>query len=303
MKRISELLPPGVQYYSNRQDYLTRTGKQAPPYDPSRPPRLWTGPNLDGSYPAYKSIAGPPTNALVPRDAIPPVAALKSSPLMQAFLGPQDLAGGVNIPGPTNWVDWNAWMLTRASSAVTVTITLFGGDRSQAIGKDALFTTTEAAAVAKEIGGTAVEATDWNGQKATYNYPEGEKRRVWSIQLPGMLLAMSNAWRGRTEGAGHGIGSPGHWNVADGGATWISEAADLGDRATGDVPVPSVDLAPDEEVAMVNIGGFPVLVVRKKNEAVPAIPPVTGGGLTAAQSDMLQQVFAGVKLLVERSGG
>lgn len=308
-KTARQMLPAGVTYYSNRDEFLKATGRQAPPFMPELQPRLWGGPNKDGSYPQYKTLTA---GGLKDVAAIPSnngVQSRKANVLIEAFLGPQPDAFGVNMPGHYAYTSWEQWRLTRASSGVMVTFQLFGFDRTAPVPIEALFTAKQAAAVAAEIGQGAKEeeATDWNGQKATYTYPAGEQRRVWSIRIGQMLLALSALFRQRSDSpagnTGFGIGAPGEWIVADGGAIFKAVATDAGESRTDYVPAPSVDLAADEEVAMEAMSGMPVLVVRKKGEA--AVAPMasgTGGGLTAEEHGWLKDVWLANKLMTERLG-
>lgn len=293
-KTIADMIPQRVDYYpGGRAEYASRTGQQAPPFDPSRPPRLWTP-----GYPAYRYLA---PGGL--KDAPAASGDWDPMPLVNAFLGMQT-ATSVNMPGKYRFVNWAAWCLTRPSSAVTAKVPLFDSERTVALPAEALFLPKEASAIAFEIGqgAKAVEAHDWNGQPCVYFYPADENRRVWSIQIGSRLLALSALFRQRTDGADMGIGSTGTWMVDDAAVTWKNIPVDDGGNRTDFVPPPSVALGPDEEVAMEAVSGMVRLVVRTKGSSAPPATPVPAGGLTAAQDAKLQDLWAGMKLLLSTPG-
>lgn len=312
IKTVRDMLPTGVKLYSNnpRAQYLTEVGQQAPPFIPELSPRLWSGLGEDGFYPEYDYMDGT-SPTLLHHTAIP-ASKGKANPLFEAFLGPRNLGKGVNIPGPYAYMSFEQWRATRASSAVTVKFKLFGFEREVDVEPAALYTTGEAVAFATEIGqgAKAEEATDYNGQPATYFYPDGEKRRVWSIRIGSMLLALSWLFKQRIESptgnTSKGVGSPGKWVIADGGATFQSAGIDTGETRTDYVPVPSVPLAADEEVALEGVSGMPVLGVRKKGSGgmgAPTSPSGSGSGpLDPELARMIREMYVGMELLISRTG-
>lgn len=305
IKKVRDMLPLGVKLYSNdpRAQYLTENGQQAPPFIPELAVRLWSGNADDGFYPDYDYIDG--TSSTLLHHAAIPASKGKANLLFEAFLGPQSRGKGVNIPGPYAYMSHDQWRATRASSSVTVKFKLFGVEREIDVDVPSLFTAGEAVAVASEIGqgAKAEEATDWNGQPATYSYPAGEKRRVWSIRIGSMLLALSWLFKQRTESptgnTSKGVGSPGRWVVADGGAIFQSAGVDTGETRTDYVPVPSVPLGADEEVAIEAVGGMPVVGVRKKGSGGESgvLGAPTSGTLDPELARMIRETYAAVQLL------
>lgn len=284
-KTIAQMVPFGIRYYQDgRDEYHNKTGRQARPFDVKKLARAWEGAD-DGSFPAYDFLA---PGGMQHHAALPPEPASAPS-LIDAFLGKQPW-GGINLPGKYQYTNYAAWLLTRPSSQVYCMVDLqFIGKVRQNVGKDALYLPDEAQAVVNEMGpgaGVTLElAADFDGQPAEYFYGD-DKRRVYTLKRDDgkgnvSLTSLSAIFKQRTDGTDNGIGTPGSWIVDDARYQWVGVPGDHGENATAYVPVPSLPLAVDEEVAFESVNNMPAsLVVRTKGSTVifpntQILPPTT----------------------------
>lgn len=286
------MAPVDVTSYTNREDYLRTKGVQAPPWREGGPIKLWES-TPGRAYLAYKYLG---------KSGGKPV--LLNAPAISV----ED--SGVNIPGLYLYMSWENWKLTRSSSRATVIMrTPMFANIPIPVDKAALFTPSEAAALAAEIGGvTYTEAADFNGVDAVYTYPDGDDRRVWTIKTPnGRLDSMSALFRQRTDQGvitpnspgirNNGVGSPGTWSVSDAGILFTAGPQATGELATDSVPLPCRPLKDNEELVSRPVGLWEEVGVQDKGEGV-VISTVPPGNFSEADRQLLVQINAGMQALV-----
>ncbi|MEI9812528.1 MAG: hypothetical protein WDO18_07540 [Acidobacteriota bacterium] len=142
----------------------------------------------------------------------------------------------------------------------------------------------DALGLLNELGIPNLDLTDEGARLQFYPVDyHGDARRMWSFQYQGesynvgSLLATRHA---------HGVGWPGHWEVAT-DIRWVADApapTGLDDRRPP-LPVPVRELLPNERIEVGLFGG-PRIVRTDRPQAGPA------GQFTEADRALLRQILA-----------
>lgn len=221
----------------NRAQYEAKFGEQAPPFDVTRPDKLW----CDNSEKAgnYMRISRDETG----------------KPSLVPMTMSRELAAGVNIPGAYRWQQYTpaptqaAAQIRDDQNRVIATVPVQAADLS---------TQDEARAIALEVGGAYTGNSGWLA--ISVDWPSDEQRRLWLVNVgslayhAGQLLRMKYV---------NGIGAPGKWVNDAIGLRWEPTAqitAQL-DPKVKPVPVPCRQLDPEEEFYQQPMG---VWAIRKK---------------------------------------
>jgi len=207
----------------NRAQYEAEFGEQAPPFDVTRPDKLW----CDNSETAgnYMRISRDETGK-------PSIVPMTMS---------RELAASVNIPGAYRWPKYTpaptqaAAQFKDETGRIVATVPVQASD---------LTMEDETRAIALEVGGVFARDTSWAAISVVW--PADEQRRLYLVHVGS---ATYNAGQLLRQKYVNGIGAPGKWVNNTSGLRWEpapQPTAQL-DPKVNPVPVPCRQLAADEE--------------------------------------------------------
>jgi len=226
----------------SRTEYEQAFGEQPPPFDAARPDKLW----FDKSETAGNYLR-------ISRDD-------SGKPSIVPMTMTRELAASVNIPGAYRWPAY--------VPAPTDAVAEFRDQNGKLVAAvpvapGDLTTAADAAAIAKEVGGTVQADASWAA--ASVKWPAGELRRLYLVQAgeyiynAGQLLQMKYI---------NGVGAAGKWLLDTAGLRWVPAAVVTAqiDPKVKPIPVPCRELAADEEFRQ----GFAGWTVEKKTPPAAA---------------------------------
>lgn len=83
-------------YYQTRDQYLNATGKEAPEFDPTRPPKFWADPSTVETSPGRRNIVY--ENVIAYNERGLPIAGPDGKPMLESMALLKIDAASVNIP-------------------------------------------------------------------------------------------------------------------------------------------------------------------------------------------------------------
>ncbi len=241
--------------YASRAAYLQATGKQAPPFDPTRPAQYWEEPTQagkSGSVTYYAIDTNSPATGYLAQLTIPCAQ-----------------AASVNLPGVYNYPTY--------VSAPTDAVESGPFGIIGAVSPDTVCTQADAQATANAIaflfpGQTPSVIQQNNG--LFHNTYGVDPRRAWYIQI-GTLMMLAQALIESQNS--HGIGYPGAFDKANGGVVWIAGTPVTQPPAgQAAIATPVRQLLPNEVITQVPpsnpLFGQPTWVVERTDiaQATPA---------------------------------
>jgi hypothetical protein len=261
----------------DRRSWEKAFGLQAPPWDSRRAPKRWAD---------TSALAGveDPDQAIVAYEYFD----LNSRTFQKLELTARQ-ASLPNLPGKYDY--------PRFENPPTPAVMIYPNGTEEPLSPYMLCHRSEADALARELGASQVVDNGGFNEGPFQIDWRGELRRMWLIRLGQDLhsaaLLLQTKYR-------DGVGAPGEWLILDSGQpTWISHAGETGERdARPEVPIPCRRLFPEEALYL----GHPmkVIVYRKDKESEynPGLHAPAGGGLTAAQAELLARIDLNVRQLL-----
>jgi hypothetical protein len=244
-----------------RESYEKTFGVQPPPFDSTKPIKTW-----------FDSTVTTPTVSYQTLD-------LNSLKNVTLVLKKED-AAAVNLPGAYRYSPYivkPSECLSQSTSAPTP---------PAPVNPTYLSTRLEAEALASEVGGSVVLATDPGGSMESFlvSCPNTDNRNVWEVQfktsrvLAGQLMLAKNA---------KGIGAPGFWDLSGPSPVWVSKEPVVTSSNYMRIPVRS--LLPNEKYNQTPFGLF---ITRTDLDG----PNGTGGFLLSDRA-MLEEILKIVREL------
>ncbi len=243
-----------------RESFETKTGKQAPSFDPSRPAKNWYD---------LTQTTGTSTYTVINNGAVSTITM------------PANFAATVNLPGLYKYPDY----VVPTSGAYISN----GNGGKVRLNPTYLSTREQADALKAEIGDprlTVVEDRAGVTGFGAYVYDDNETRRVFLLNSVnvGTLLNARNK---------EGVGKPGSWvKQQDNPLAYTFVITPDKDPGFGQafMPVPIRPLLPNEQLVPMLMGDP---IIRKTDADTGAAPSTAPGtGFTQADHDALQQILS-----------
>lgn len=254
-----------------REEYVDRFGIQPAPWDSSRALQSWFDAGADPGAPyRYRTFKdGQVVDRVIPG----------------AYAATPNLTGPYIFP---------AYVLKPTTALV-----LFDGVGQQ-MPAEWLTSAAEAQELAREIEGdigveiTVRERTPLPIQ--TFDYGT-ETRRVHELVGLGSPPLAGRLLRDRSAVYGHGVGSPGHWDLRDTQLLWVPEPQNTGAEeafSKAAAPVPCRDLVEGERAVDLGFFGIASWHIQRGDVKTPGV-----GGLSSPQDAILQRLGAALPRLEE----
>jgi len=219
----------------DRASWERTFGEQAPPYDPSRPPKRWADKSaLDG-------VADPNTK-LVEYDYFD----FGSRTFKKLRLTARE-AATPNLPG--------RYIYPAYEPEPTPAVVRHPNGGASPINPVMLSTREEAEALRQELGGDSVVENTVSPGPFQIDWL-GEKRRMWAVRIGDQYYNAGLLLRRKYR---YGVGAPGEWSfAANGQPVWRPKPQETGENdPRPEVPVPSRKLEPNEALYL----GHPMKVI------------------------------------------
>ena len=260
----NDLVRAGVVNYDSRSDFQTKTGQQAPPYDPNL---LGSG---IGAIKRWVATGLDPANPNAPYTL--PYLGLNAQgqPAVLSMTIPASMASKLNLAGSIGYQKYDDWLQARGGTK-TVHIFSFNGQQIQRPVVEQewplLLTPQEAQNLAAEIGNGAKVVDTVTDQyfQLGFLWDPNDPRRIQDIVVGTWRGAAGYLFRDRSVA---GVGAPGTWSLsteispAPGSPKFTPATPATGQAETRVIPIPIRDLATDEKPVFGG-GLFPELMVQK----------------------------------------